>query len=303
MKYQSLVLPVSILWLAGVSVAVGAPAASTQRPPASIPAATAPSTSSATNPTLLSLGTDELFGKCLATTGTDYAQAKAVLVARPKEAEVLAKKVLDNKDAPWLNRILAQALTEEVGDPGAYSRARHELLRLGYLLFEKGRHGVPHVMTPEYITRRDAVGLHVSDPVLAPENSDAGRMYRVLTRYPGLTWEVLAKSTADSLLPQVAAIAAEISQAAMEERIRQNVDPPLTFNAEEFIKRLRPGEAKAIERCVKTVAAYATTYANTKDTSNFLSLLDDDRFHDVVTECRASLEKRSSSSQPAQTQK
>ena len=81
---------------------------------------------------MLVLSIDDLFARCVATSGTDYFDAKSVMVSRPREAEVLAKRILDQKDAPWTDRVLAQALAEEITDPKAYAAARAELIRVAF---------------------------------------------------------------------------------------------------------------------------------------------------------------------------
>jgi hypothetical protein len=256
---------------------------------------------------------EELFRKCVSDTGVNYLKVKAQLMARPQETAVLTKKTLGNADAPWQDRVTAQALAEEMADPPAYSRARHDLLRLGYLgvvLFgaEAPR---PIVIRPDRRAFEDAIGLSVSDPVMAAESSEAGKVFRLMEKYPGLTGETLLKTTGESILPKVAEIAVEWNhedkdkyhKSSATKRADVTLDPPLPLTEEEFLRKHGPRESGEIVAWVKSAAALTTTYANSKDTANLLGTLDATDYQDVLARCRSSLDKRKTTSQPAHTQK
>jgi hypothetical protein len=254
---------------------------------------------------------EDLFRKCVGETGVNYLKVKTQMVARSDETAIYAKKILGNADAPWQDRVTAQALAEEMADPVAYSRARHDLIRLGYLgylIFGGPRFAV---ITADRQAVRDAIGLSVSDPVMTAESTEAGKVYRLMKKYPGLTAEMLLKTTAESVLPEVAAVAVEWNNEDINKYIKPAAtnrtvvtpDPPLPLTEEEFLRKHPPGESGEIVKWVKSAAALTTTYANSKDTPNLLGTLDATDYQDILARCRSSLDKRKATTQPAQTQK
>jgi hypothetical protein len=253
------------------------------------------------NPALLTLGVEELFAKCQAATGTDYAQAKAVMVSRPKESDALAGRMLDNKDSPWQQRALAQALAEEIANPKGYAAARMELIRVAYVLRTVPSTGQGGVRTWDHPGLRDPREVY---------RTDSESLYKLLATYPGLKGEIILKSTADHLFPLVAEAASENRRLQTEEYLKAweadqvgprtmgtNLQPPFLTPAM-FLKQAQPNDPALMLRYVRSEAALACAHKPTTDTRSLFSTLDPKEYTGVLRECDRILQE-AARSQPA----
>jgi hypothetical protein len=244
------------------------------------------------NPALLALGTDELFAKCLAATGTDYTQAKAAIVSRPKEVEALAKKTLDNKDAPWQSRVLAQALAEELADPKAYAAARLELIRVARTRWNVLELGP----SPQ---GRNLLGEGPKTAYLA--SSD--KLSKLLAPYPGLKGEMILKPTVDTVSPLLEEADAQVIRRMAEE---WPADPVMRIFGGPM--PLYPGaqaQAEAPAKLlphVRSEAALACARAPNAETRPLLKSLDPKKYAGVLADCDRILQeaatKPATSTQP-----
>ena len=244
------------------------------------------------NPALLALATDEVFKRSLTATGTDYDQAKAVLVSRPRESEALAKRILNTVGAPMRDCIVAQALLEEIADPKAYETARTELISVAYLrgygLTLIGRTG-PMAWTWKGIT--DPRKVHRA---AAPE------LYKLLAKYPGLRGEVILKSTGDQMYPLFTEAASKELERQHDEYMRaweadqagpkefgNRFSAPTNMTPESFSQFFPPA---TVLRCVQAEAALASAHAPDADTRVLLKTLDPQLHADVLKECERLLD-------------
>jgi hypothetical protein len=245
---------------------------------------------------LAALSTEELCGKCLASTGNDYAEAKGVMIARPKEAAELAKKILDNKDAPWQSRVLAQALAEEIADPKAYAAARFELIRVA--------------LAWRNVPGPGRGGRSFTPPTGNPDprrtyQADAENLFKLLAPSPGLKGEIILKTTADALFPQVAEVCSQDLQRRLEEyrkwwdanpadHINASFAPPAQYTPEEYIKGAPPDEPAKMLRFVRSQAALACAHAPNAETRALLKSLDSNEYAGVLAECERVLQEAAS---------
>jgi hypothetical protein len=226
------------------------------------------------NPALLGLGTDDLFAKCLAAAGNDYMEAKAVVVSRPKEAEALAKKILDTKDASWQQRVLAQALAEEVADPKAYTAARMELVRVAHLRWQNSQFGGSHGSNS------------VDGAARAAYQTSSENLFGLLAKYPGLKGEMILKSTADFVLPLVAEIVSQSSRRRQENwQAAGRGDIPAQISPEQFMKTAKPNEPAALLGSVRSQAALACARVPNAETRSLLGTLDPKEYASVLADC------------------
>jgi hypothetical protein len=229
----------------------------------------------ATPPANSALSTDELFAKCLAATGTDYAEAKAVLVSRPAEAAAAAKKALENKEAPWQNRVIARALLEELADPKAFAAARMELIRVACAW-----RNIPPRGEGEY---RPNLRPGEQDPREVYRTA-ADNLYKLIAPYPGLCAEITLKATADSIFPLVVEVVNQDLRRRFEEwksnpNQQSYAPPPQSWNA------VQPDEPNRSLRFVRSQAALACAKAPTAETRSLLQSLDPKEYASVLADC------------------
>jgi hypothetical protein len=232
------------------------------------------------NPAFVALSTEVLFAKCLTATGTGYAEAKAVMVSRPKEAAALAQKMLDNKDTPWQNRVLAQAMAEEIADSKAYAAAHMEIIRVAHIAGATPGHG------------GDA------GAIAAALKTNSAELYKLLARYPGLSGEIILKATAESNFALVGEWRLQGAIQDWQRKVAEGLDEdqvPLEESLRVYwMKPRRSEEPAEMLRYVCSLAALACAYAPNADTQSLLKSLDSKEYAGVLAECERFLQEAAS---------